>query len=166
MTKETAANDLYAVLVSQNELLDTMLATQKNIRTAVTGKVWTDLESFLYKMNELSEDFAELESTRGNLCRTLCSSAETDAVPDMYQVVCLISGNLRTPVLDLFHQVRRKLAESKIENDALNDYIRITKDFLQGVFDSVIPQRRNTVYSRSGTVVKPVPESLVLNTIL
>ena len=84
----------------------------------------------------------------------------------MHQVSTMLPDEVRPMVREVLHQVRRKLSASKVENDALNDYIRITKDFLQEVFDSVIPKNRNTVYSSSGSVVKPVPENLLINTVL
>lgn len=72
----------------------------------------------------------------------------------------------KRPVIEAFHQVRQKLAVSKIENDVLNEYIRITQNFLQGVFESVLPQRRNMRYSPEGTVVKMQPQSVVVDTVI
>ena len=62
-------------------------------------------------------------------------------------------------------EVKRKLIFSKIENDSLNTYIAITKNFLQGIFDTVVPQRRNTLYSRNGNIVRSQPDSMLLNTL-
>lgn len=167
MDMKKSATEAYTILSSQNELLDSMLEQQKKIRAAVTGKDWSDLEELLYKINELTDSFSELEVSRDGLCKSVCAVALPNAVPDMYRAASCFPAEYRTPIMEMFHQVRRKLMASKIENDALNDYIRITKNFLQGVFDSVIPKRRNTVYSNTGAVVKaPVPESLVLNTVL
>ena len=36
----------------------------------------------------------------------------------------------------------------------------------QGVFDNVVPQRKTTVYSRTGSLVKNQPQSMILNTVL
>lgn len=166
MNMEKTAQETYAILSSQNDLLEDMINQQKKIRAAVTAKDWNDLDVLLFKVNEITESFSKLEISRDSLCKSVCAAAAPGAMPDMYRTACCFPAEYRTPVMEMFHQVRRKLTVSKIENDALNDYIRITKSFLQGVFDSVIPKRRNTVYSRTGTVVHPVPESLVLNTVL
>lgn len=166
MDMKKTAKETYAILSSQNELLDSMIEQQKKIRAAVTAKDWSDLEELLCKVNEITDTFSELEVSRDSLCRSVCAAAAPNAVPDMYRAASCFPPEFRTPVMEMFHQVRRKLTVSKIENDALNDYIRITKNFLHGVFDSVIPKRRTTVYSRTGGVVRPMPESLVLNTVL
>ena len=165
MDKKAAA-DLLAILTSQNELLDSMIELQKLVRQAVTEKKWVDLDNNLFKLNELTEGFTQLESKREALCCQICGVSGSQQVPSMHQVSTMLPDEVRPMVREVLHQVRRKLSASKVENDALNDYIRITKDFLQEVFDSVIPKNRNTVYSSSGSVVKPVPENLLINTVL
>ena len=46
-------------------------------------------------------------------------------------------------VSETLTKVRTKLARSKIENNALNAYVNAASGFLKGVFDTIIPQRRN-----------------------
>jgi hypothetical protein len=65
----------------------------------------------------------------------------------------------------LLKEVKRKLIFSKIENDSLNTYIAITKNFLQGIFDTVVPTGRNTLYSRKGNLVRTSPDSMLVNTL-
>ena len=72
----------------------------------------------------------------------------------------------RTVFHILMKQIQSKLMKSKIVNSALNDYIKISRGFVQGVFDNVVPQRKTTVYSRTGALVKNQPQSMILNTIL
>ena len=69
-------------------------------------------------------------------------------------------------IQDLYISVKQKLLASKIENKALNDYIKITSEFLQGVFDKVVQNPKTTVYSRTGSLVKNQPKSMILNTVL
>ena len=165
MDKKAAA-DLLAILTSQNEMLDSMIELQKLVRQAVTEKNWVDLDTTLFKLNELTENFTQLEAKREELCCQICGVSGSQPVPSMHQVSTMLPEDLRPVVKDVLHQVRRKLSVSKVENDALNDYIRITKEFLQEVFDSVIPKNRNTVYYSTGSVIKPVPENLLFNTVL
>lgn len=161
-----AATDLLAILTSQNEMLDSMIELQKLVRQAVTEKNWVDLDTTLFKLNELTENFTQLEAKREALCCQICSVSGSQPVPSMHQVSTMLPEDVRPLVKDVLHQVRRKLSISKVENDSLNDYIGITKEFLQEVFDSVIPKNRNTVYSSTGSVIKPVPENLLFNTVL
>mgnify|MGYP003463206876 FL=1 len=63
----------------------------------------------------------------------------------------------------LMKQIQSKLMKSKIVNSALNDYIKISRGFVQGVFDNVLSKRKNVVYSKNGSVVKTLSDSVVLN---
>lgn len=159
---KSQTQQLYNTLISQNELLATMLVCQKAIRESVTKKNWEALESSMVTMNDLAAQFSLLEESR----EELCGYFHPENPNDMYAVSSKLPPVFKKPVIEIFHQVRQKLAVSKIENDSINEYIRITKDFLQGVFDNVIPQRRNTLYSRTGVILKSQPESLVFNTYL
>ena len=134
MDKKAAA-DLLAILTSQNEMLDSMIELQKLVRQAVTEKNWVDLDTTLFKLNELTENFTQLEAKREELCCQICGVSGSQPVPSMHQVSTMLPEDLRPVVKDVLHQVRRKLSVSKVENDALNDYIRITKEFLQEVFE-------------------------------
>lgn len=163
---KTAAADLLAILTAQSELLDSIIGVQKAVRRAVTEKNWVDLDSSLFNLNELTESFAQMEVRREELCCKICGVSGSQQVPGMHQVSTMLPEDLRPMVKDVLHQVRRKLSASKVENDALSDYTRITKEFLQEVFDSVIPKNRNTVYSSTGSVIKPVPENLLFDTVL
>lgn len=158
--------DLMTTFSSQSTTLDSVLEYQKLIRKSVTDKSWTDLENNLFKINQLSETFTQLDSKREKLYRSLCGVAEDAKVPSIHEVLENVPQDKRQLVMDMFHEVRRKLSASKIENDALNDYIRITREFVQGIFDNVIPKNRNTVYSEKGQVVKPMPENLLVDTVM
>ncbi|HAC31547.1 MAG TPA: hypothetical protein DCF70_02845 [Treponema sp.] len=95
----------------------------------------------------MSDDFVELETKRSQL------SANIDIFAD----------ESLSPVVKT---VRGKLNKSKIENKVLNEYISTTKKFLQGIFDDVLPQRRNAVYSRNGKMVDNGLHSVVLNQVV
>lgn len=164
MDKKTAALSLYRTLKSQSALLDQILDAQQKIRIAVTDKQYSDLEGLLYKLGGLAETFCELEHTRIAACAGLSAEANEDG--DVFIAVRSLSEANRNAVLEVFRDVRGKLSRSKIENEALNAFIKVAREFLQGVLDRAIPDRRNPVYSNRGSVVQSSPESLVLDAII
>lgn len=152
-------NDL---LCKENELLNVILTEQRLIRETVKTREWSQLDAAIYRIQKMSDEFKNLESQRLNILYQFTG----DESLDVYQISHMFSLDLRQSLLESFRLMRQKLAVSKIENDALSEYIRVTKDFLQGVFDSAVPQARNTLYSNKGKVVKSMPESLVLDQIM
>ncbi len=139
--------ELIQVMQQENALLDTILEQQTVLHVCVTKRDWKGLESAMTNLQALSDTFSELETKRTLLCEACNPVREHDIAPVM-------------------QEVRGKLLKSKVENSALNAYIKTTRRFLQGVFDSVVPQRRNKVYSRSGALVKPELSSVVLNQVI
>lgn len=138
---------LIEVMQNENSLLDKILEQQTILHECVKEKNWEKLNQNMENIQELSDKFVELEQEREILCKDIDFRLDSDI----------------TPVLT---QVRGKLQKSKIENRALNEYISTTRKFLQGVFDSVVPQRRNIVYSNKGELVKPELNSIVINQLI
>ena len=136
--------NLLSVMQEENALLDKILEQQTLLHNCVKEKDWNSLNKKIENLQNLSDQFVELEEKRTSLSENI----------DM------ASDETISPVLT---EVRGKLQKSKVENKVLNEYITTTRKFLQGVFDSVIPQRRNILYSNKGQIVKPEPRSVVLN---
>ena len=105
------------------------------------------LQECIETIREKTDVFVELEKDR----EALASAVDAEKIAGFESVAKAESA------------VRGKLLKSKVENNALGNYVKIVKDFVQGVIDNVVPQRRNTLYSRKGNIIKPQPESMVLN---
>lgn len=142
--KIEAKQELIAVMQKENKLLDVILEQQSVLHECVSKKDWAHLEDAMTNLQALSDEFAELEDARTALSGDRSLAADADCAP-------------------VLSEVRGKLQKSKIENRALNEYIKTTRKFLQGVFDSVIPQRRNTLYSRTGNIVRPELSGVTLD---
>lgn len=159
---DAVAIKLNEILIKQNEMLTVILAEQRLIREAVTNRDWERLDAAIHRIQVLSDEFTSLESER---LTTVFNFIGNETL-DVYQIAHLFSYDLRQTVLENFRMMRQKLAVSKIENDTISEYIRITKDFLQSVFDNAVPQARNTVYSAKGNIVKTMPESIILDQLM
>ena len=151
-----------SVLVSQDKLLSEIYDTQKKLRESVNERDWDELQYHLTSFNALSNKFSELENERLKCFEYfgLKDGASLNTTDKN------ISKETLNDIQQLYNSVKQRLLASKIENKALNDYIKITTEFLQGVFDNVVPQRKTTVYSRTGSLVKNQPQSMILNTVL
>ena len=139
-----AKESLVSVMQEESALLDKILEQQTLLHNCVKEKDWDELNKNIENLQNLSDQFVELEEKRTAL------SGNVDMAGDVEI----------SPVLS---EVRGKLQKSKVENKVLNEYISTTRKFLQGVFDSVGPQRRNVLYSNKGQIVKPELSSVVLN---
>ncbi len=147
------ATELKNHLTKEETVLNSIIASQKEVRLFVTKRDWMSLENEMKSLEDKANDFMILEDERNKLTEkaTLEMGEET--------------ANKISKEEPLLKEVKRKLIFSKIENDSLNTYIAITKNFLQGIFDTVVPTGRNTLYSRKGNLVRTSPDSMLVNTL-
>lgn len=138
--------ELIGVMQEENALLDKILSVQTVLHNCVKEKNWEELNKNIEDLQNLGDKFVELEEKRTELSEQV--------------------GKDDAEVRPVLSEVRGKLQRSKIENRALNEYISTTRKFLQGVFDEVVPQRRNKRYSSKGEIVKPELSSVVLNQLM
>ena len=138
---------LIELLGQESALLDEILAQQNVVHTCVTKRRWLELDATLEKLQSMSDSFVDMEVERMEKSKKVNLSSDPDFQPYV-------------------REVRGKLNKSKIENKVLNEYITTTKKFLQGIFDSVLPQRRNVLYSRTGKIVEHAAQSVVLNQVV
>ncbi len=134
---------LLQILEQENQLLDEILNSQTKVHIAVKTKDWTGLEDEMAKIHTLSLDFSTIDIQREKIM-------EEDS-------------EIRADEKALMVTLHSKLLKSKIENQVMNNYIEVTRNFVQGILDNAVPQRRNILYSRDGKIVKREPESVVLN---
>ena len=134
--------DFKEILVKENGVLDALLEKQAALHAAVITKNWISLEDDMECIQDLSEKFSALDQKRESLSAKKLEISEEE----------------KTLLLGL----HGKLLKSKIENQTLNTYITATNNFVQGILDNAVPNRRNVLYSKSG-IVKRDSNSVVLN---
>lgn len=135
-------SDYRNILEKENSLLDEVLVLQQDLRNAVNEKDWTKLMSVISSINLKMDSFNHLDEEREK-----CAASQKDD----------------SEILNLLSEVRGKLVRTRTENKALGDYINITRNFVQGIIDTALPQSRAKVYSRSGSIVRNQPQSVVVN---
>ena len=142
MAKKVSVLD---ILKKESDTLDRLLDCQSNVHIAVKTKNWIGLEEDLEKIRVISLEFSALEEEREK-----ASEAASEITPEERSLTLALHS---------------KLLKSKIENQILNKYIETSRNFVQGILDNAVPQRRNVLYSRNGKIIKREPESVVLNRI-
>jgi hypothetical protein len=162
-TLENTTHKLLDVLGREQSALEKVLEAQAAVRRAVREKNWGCLESSLQDFGEAGKVFNALEDRRGELCRAICGD---EAGNDMFILLRHVPDNQKEALLEAFTQVRRLLAQSRVENSALGDYVKVCLDFLRGIFETAIPGRKSRVYTRTGAILQSQPERLIFDAVL
>ena len=138
-----ASGELAALLEQEIALVEKILECQASVYSTVKEKNWVNLERDIDCLNELSSQFSAMEAKRDSL---IAKHGEDSR--------------------ELLAKLRSRILKSKVQNFALNTYIETMQNFVRGVLENAVPQRRNVLYSREGKILKPEPQSVVLNKIL
>ena len=146
MENPEVKTELSVLLKNESALLDKIICEQKTLHECVLKRQWLLLEESLSKLNEMSETFAQLDKKREELSDGFAAR------------------NFELSALKA--EVKSKLLKSKLENRVLSEYIVTTRQFLQGVFDDVLPERRNVTYTRYGKLIKPELHNVVVDQII
>ncbi|EID85417.1 FlgN protein [Treponema sp. JC4] len=132
------------ILEDENNLLDHITEEQSALRLAVEKKNWNDLMTSISEINLMSDAFKTLDTRREKLQKSI----NRDELASYSETLL----NLRS-----------KLLKCKAENKAFASYVSISRSFIQQVVEKALPQSRNKNYSRTGHIVQPQPQSVVVN---
>lgn len=138
-------SEFYKILNEQDVVTDKLLRAQAVFRKAVQDKNWARLMASSNTIDALTMRFNELDK-QGAIFRA-------DGTAHTIEESKLIAD------------IKRKLLKAQIENKAISDYIKITRDFVRRLIDTALPQSRPKLYTRRG-YTQAQPKSIVLNTLM
>lgn len=138
-------SEFYKILTEQDVITTKLLRWQGIFRKAVLDKNWARLMSSANSIDELTVRFNEL-----------------DKKAQMYKSD---EASFTIEESKLIADVKRKLLKIQIENKAISDYIKITRDFVKRLIDTALPQSRPKLYTRRGYTAAQ-PQSVVLNALM
>ncbi len=141
---EKNIKDYELILNSMNDVLDDLTDKQSLLREAVKSKNWENLLEIIKNINLLSDYFTSVDETRDEMQNQFTEEELKPYLP-----------TLRT--------LRSKLLKCKVENKVLNDYVNITRQFIQEVVDEALPVKGNKNYSRNGSMTQPQLQSVLVD---
>lgn len=138
-------SEFLVILSEQDEVATKLLRWQAIFRKAVQDKNWAKLMSSAQMIDELTNEFNALDAAFGDTADGAVRLTSEEA--------------------KLASAVKQKLLKIQIENKATSDYIRITRDFVQKLIATALPQSRPKLYTRRGYQSADT-NSVVLNALM
>jgi len=141
------------ILLKEDSVLSDVIASQAELRAAINEKNWTNLMKVVSEINLEMDKFNRLDEERENFLKSENGRMAAG------------SAGLGKETDELLAKVRGKLVRCRTENKALADFINITRNFVQKVIETALPQSRTKVYGKGGGFVQKQPDSVVVNTL-
>ncbi len=155
------ASLLEKLLSSELLVLADLYACQKTMYECVLVRDWVALQSATSASHLLVNSFLEHESRRIALLQEELPGIE--GTKDFYQITAFFGEKERIHINSLFREMKRLLLLSKTENDVFNTYITNARTIVSGMLETILPARRNKIYTRRGSLAAACVENLVVN---
>lgn len=142
------------ILLKEDSVLSDVIASQAELRAAINEKNWTNLMKVVSEINLEMDKFNRLDEEREKFLKAAENDGNSSGLADL---------NKETG--DVLARVRGKLVRCRTENKALADFINITRNFVQKIIETALPQSRTKVYGKGGGFIQKQPDSVVVNTL-
>lgn len=152
---------LEVLLKKEISILTDLYACQKRMYECVLVRDWILLQNETAVSETYVQIFLHEEKERIHLIRSALPDVEGSK--DFYQVTAFFDQETASRINALFRDMKRLLLLSKTENEVFNTYITNARTIVSGMLETVLPARRNKIYTRRGSLVSSNVESLMVN---
>ncbi len=158
MRTKSLANQMKKCLEKQAQIVDSIYELQKSVYNNVLERDWLESEKSLRKVNELSIEFMELDK---DLYRIIKAQSPTNA--DFFECTRNLPKEENENLNNLYKELKKKLLQSKIENDSLSNYVKHAQSLVQGMVDIIAEDRKGTCYTPKGKKASADLSNIVLD---
>lgn len=138
-----------------------MHACQRRMHEWVLLRNWIELQKESALRDTLEAKMNSIEDDRRTVIAAI--APELDGTTDFYRVTALMEPRVRTVLNEKFRELKRLVLLSKTENEVFETYLGHAQSLLKGLIETVMPSRRNRIYTKNGALNSGPVESLVLN---
>jgi hypothetical protein len=149
------------LITNEISVLKDLYACQKRMYECVLVRDWVTLQRETAESERIANLFVSLEDSRTALAREILPGSESSV--DFYAVTASFEAQERTRINGLFREMKRLLLLSRSENEVFNTYVTNARTVVSGFLETMIPARRNRIYTKKGSLASVNADSLVLN---
>lgn len=160
---ESAFSALQRVLKTQIELFSTVSVEHKAMQSAVIGRDWTTLEAAIGRIHDYSETLTALERERHDAYRQLRNDLGLHGDAGFYDVLTRLDNEPRARLAKLYRELKVAVMRMAGQNESLQSYVDTSSKTLNAVLEELFPQRKGTIYGRSGAVSGSDGRAFVVN---
>ncbi len=165
MTQMETVFALSSAMSAEIACFEAYLAAQRSFSESMVARDWAALQTAMGILDELGRAIAEKEAERAEAFEALRAQTGCEA-GGMYRVALLVPEPERSELTDLYRRLKLAAMRAKFENASARDYAAGNRDLLGAVLEELFPEKKHTMYGRSGRTVEPGLDAVLLNTAL
>jgi hypothetical protein len=165
---ETGFNECVHILTVEIEALDRITSLQKQVRSAAQVRDWDGVEACNDALGDIGTEFEKLEARRlvffSMLSGTTTSGDGGEVTAwDFTLFAMRFPQEERRRLLELYRLLRARAFSIRCANDAMTRYFAEMRTTAEAILDAAFPERRGSLYTRSGRRAGANLGGLVLN---
>lgn len=161
--EELPVDALERVLKSQIELLERTAVEHRELQSAVMDRDWQALEEYMARLSVRSGELSELERRRHDAYRNLREQLELDSGDGFFEVLTRLDNGPRARLAELYRNLKVAVMRLAGQNGNLESYVSASSETLEQVLAELFPQRKGTIYGRSGVATAKDSRAFVVN---
>ncbi|MFP4509451.1 MAG: flagellar export chaperone FlgN [Spirochaetaceae bacterium] len=163
MNVKTVAIEVCDVIRAQIMTLETIAAEHSRLQEAVMNRDWESLEEQIRVLQAHAHDAGALEEQRkasyGRLRKLLGFGAEES----FFELLCRLEDEERTELAALYRGLKIAVMRVASANGGLEAYVQSSTQTIEEVLKELFPERKGTIYSRTGRVQRHDDRAFVVN---
>ncbi|HAP43881.1 MAG: hypothetical protein A2087_02285 [Spirochaetes bacterium GWD1_61_31] len=151
-------------VTSEIAALDYFVEQQRGMSGAIRQRTWPQLERAMQQANLAATMVAEAEAGRCRLWQDLLQELKLPANSDSTSVCAAVPSAYRSLVTGACRGLRGATSRAKLENEALRAFSGGMADNLAKVINELFPDKRGTIYGKTGSKRVAGQAPIVLDT--
>ena len=157
------AEHLINILKDEIELINGFAKIENTIMDSVINNSWDGLQASICRSEDISLELESLEMQRENSLNSIREITGLDADSSFYRITVELETETREQVNDLFRVL--KLSVLNVQNITwrIDTYLSTVTGIMKQTLKEIYPNRRGSLYSKSGIIKEADSNPMVLN---
>jgi len=154
---------LIVILEKEIELIKTFTKIEGIIMDSIITNNWDILESNIEQTKDISRDIEKLDKARETCIELLREEVGEDINTHFYRLTVNLETGLKNKLNDLYRELKLSVLNLQNINWRIDTYVGTVTGIMKQTLKEIYPNRRGSLYSRSGIIREVDNNPMVLN---
>ena len=157
------------VLNDEIALLQKISLVQDSVRQTVMAREWTDFDWKMAQINQLGEEFSQLEAERAGIFTALKEKFgfehkdEVENEPLFHNLAAKLPDDQGKKLSGVFRELKMETLKLKAQNETFAGYLNEMKIIAAAWMEAIFPSQSGKLYTRKGVQASGDLRSMVFN---
>jgi hypothetical protein len=161
-TTENAVH-LIDIMTKEIELIDKVSLVEASIMDSVLNNNWGNLEQDLDRTKKLSELIENLDQQRESLVRNIKEELSEEQNVHFYRITTRLKEKNRDKLNELYRKLKLSVLNLQNINWRIDAYVGTVSGIMKQTLKEIYPNKRGSMYSKSGSIREADSNPMVLN---